>query len=86
MNAPLPDPACRHGFTDEQLAEIIGPWDSPERDKFERWMAGQTGLLCDGWRYTHESREHVRGCEQAHGRITFTWDVEAYLRGHPPLD
>lgn len=68
----LPKPACPYGYTSAQIAEIMGP----RLPQFRAWIAGATGMICEG----------RAACETAHGFVTYAHDVEAFLAGLPPLD
>jgi hypothetical protein len=68
----LEPPACRYGYTDEQVERIVGD----QIDAFNHWMAGQTLAVCDG----------TGRCRKAHGTITYQIDLLRFLDGHTPLD
>ncbi len=72
---------CKHGFTREELEDIV-----PDLDDFDKWMSGQTMMICDGYRYNYDTREYEPDCEEAHGSIVYVWDVDRYLKGLKPID
>jgi hypothetical protein len=79
----LPAPECEGGYTNWQLAEILGN----RLDKFEQWMRGQTMMLCEGRSYDHDRCEYVPACGGvAHGGIVYRWDLERFLDGRPVID
>ena len=89
--AHLPKPVCYHGFTCEQVVEIMGD----RLDEFNRWMVGSTRIMCqlrtpeqEAFLKAHEEwyGPYRAGCTVAHGVITFTTDVERFLRGLPQND
>ena len=65
-------PECRGGYTDEQVRRIMGP----RYDEFQKWMYGQTFMICQG----------EAGCDRAHGSITYVTDIRTFLAGRAPLD
>lgn len=77
----MPKPKCQLGYTRAEVEEIVGNMTS-----FDRWFRGQAGAICDGRRYDHDKQEYEpTGCGP-HGLIYYTWDVEQYMKGQPPLD
>ena len=78
----LPDPVCHIGYDTDQVRHIVGA----RYALFERWMYGQTQAICEARLYDHEAREYKpSACSEAHGVVTYPWDVEAFLRGRSPL-
>ncbi len=76
----MTEPSCRFGYTWEDLTEVI-----PDLDAFDRWMIGQTRAICDGWQYNHDTQQYEpSGCSEAHGVVTYVWDVTRYLSGTDP--
>ena len=89
----FPAPACKYGYNREQVRVIMGN----RLEEFDRWMRGQTQMLCQGqkdglppeWPDDDPRRDMFtnRGypeCDAAHGSITYQWDVERFLdRTHP---
>ena len=81
--AKLPDPECKMGYTVEQVESIMGD----RLNEFNKWMFGQTRVLCQGRSYNHDTREYKQSCGGvAHGGVTFSWDVEWFLEGRPIID
>lgn len=79
----LPVPACKHGYTRIQLELIFGN----KLEDFNKWMYGQTCMLCNAKEYDIELDQEVpSGCKEPHGVITYSCDVEQYLNGLDPLD
>lgn len=78
----LAEPACKYGYTDEQITRIMGA----RLYDFQKWMHGQTGAICDGAEFNYETNQHeATGCGP-HGYITYRQDVERFLLGLPVVD
>jgi hypothetical protein len=78
------EPSCPHGYTRVDLAIILG-----ERlAGFDRWMNGQTMMLCEGRLYDYEAKEYrPDACaDDPHGVVAYPRDLRQYLRGGRPLD
>lgn len=82
MSSKLPEPACRFGYTVDQVRDIMGD----RFDEFSRWMGGQTMLICDGYRYDREIRQSVPNDCGPHSTVIYAWDVERFLSGLPIVD
>lgn len=82
----IPEPSCPHGYTHDDLMKIFPTYD--ERQAFNRWMRGQTIMVCDGHEYNYETKQYVETvCRSApHGTVVYQWDVMQYLKGGKPLD
>lgn len=81
MIQELPPPECSMGYTSAQLDTILGT----DRERFNRWMRGQTVALCDGREYDHVTKEyHETG--HAHGVVVYGTDLRNFLVGGPVLD
>lgn len=79
----LPEPECRGGYTQRQIEEITGG----RFDEFTHWMRGQTMMLCEGYRYNHDTQEYETACGGiSHGGIVYPWDLERFLSGRPIID
>lgn len=79
----LSEPECHGGFTLRQLNEILGQ----RRAAFERWMYGQTRMICEARLYDHATKSYKpSGCDHAHGVVTYVHDVERFLAGLPVID
>lgn len=77
----LPDPICKWGYPPGQLEEILGD----RMAEFEKWMDGQTTVLCEGREWNYRKKEYVStGCGP-HGVIVPRWDVERFVAGWPVL-
>ena len=78
----LPEPACRYGFTWQQVEDILGD----RVDEFSRFMRGQTVSLCDGREYDYAAGGwRDTGCGP-HGTAVYTSDLRHFLAGRRPLD
>lgn len=75
-------PECKDGYTDEQITRIMGA----RLYEFQQWMHGQTGAICEGREYNHETQEYEDTGEGPHGYITYRQDVERFLLGLPVVD
>lgn len=77
-------PDCRYGYSQGALQALLGD----RLDKFYRWAAGSTGMLCDGREYDHESRAYrPSACAgNPHGSVTYTIDVERFMSGGKQID
>ena len=78
----LPKPECRWGYTEKQIAEIIGA----NEPAFWEYMRGQTVMGCDGREYSHKLQKYIPTNCGPHGTIVYPWDLERFLKGLPPLD
>lgn len=83
----MPEPSCPLGYTREDLERHWGAKEGEPHPLFEA-LVGQTGSICEGRKYNHESGEYEPDAcaEHPHGFITYVWDVERWLDGLPPLD
>lgn len=78
----LPESACRSGYTDAELREILGD----RHDAFRHWMRGQTMTVCNGRLYNHETREYYASECGPHGPVTYGHDLQRFLDGLPVID
>lgn len=79
----LEPPACEGGYTRAQVERIMGD----RLAAFDKWMNGQTMMLCEGRKYNHDTEQYETACGgTAHGGIVYTWDLERFLRGLPVID
>ena len=65
-------PKCNMGYTRAQLARILGI----RLPKFDRWMRGQTGAVCEG----------NGKCKAVHGFIVYPHDLQQFLDGRMSFD
>lgn len=80
----LPEPECESGYPWSQIETFL---DSGEFACLMDWMHGQTMSLCDGRRYSHETKKYSEKCNGvAHGTVVYAWDLERFMRGGPILD
>ena len=70
----IEEPACPYGYTEGQLACILGD----RLPEFRDWFYGQTGMICITGEYN--------SCEVSHGFVVYTHDLEQFLSGGRPLD
>lgn len=77
----LPEPACRMGYTDEQVDEILGP----RRDEFTRYMARRTWTVCDGRTWDHDRRKLVPSGCGPHDAVVYTRELVDFLTAHPEV-
>lgn len=78
----LPKPKCKYGFTEEQIRKIMGA----HLLRFQAWISGQTGAICDNRDYDHEAKEYKPSGCGPHGFIIYEHDVRRFLAGGPNLD
>lgn len=71
----FPEPECSGGYTDEQIREIMGD----RYDEFNKWMSGQTMMLCTGERYNYNTKEYERDCDTPHGPVTYSHDAKRFF-------
>lgn len=75
-------PACELGYPGDQLERILGD----RLPAFGLWMSGQTGVICDGQRYSYERGEsEPTGCGP-HGPVVYATDLTRFLAGRPIID
>jgi hypothetical protein len=81
----LQEPTCPHGYTEDDLTEILG---EDGLVPFWNWMSGQTVMLCDGRKYNHTMGEYVEtSCSATpHGVVVYEWDLERFMLGLPVVD
>ncbi len=78
----LPRPKCKWGYTTGQIAKIMGD----RLDEFNKWMDGQTVIVCSGRIWDHDAKKHrMSGCGPHHV-VTYETDVRQFLAGGPVLD
>lgn len=81
----LPEPECPLGYPKSQLDTIFGD----DVARLWQWMRGQTGAICTGTRYNHDTGAYeLSPCAKtgAHGYVVYRWDVERFMVGGPILD
>lgn len=62
----MPEPACALGYTEDQLAQILGT----DLDAYRAWSVGKTqGLRLEG---------QLRHCTEPHGRVHYEGDVRRF--------
>jgi hypothetical protein len=78
----LPRPACKYGYSQDQLVDILGD----RMVEFKKWMRGQTISLCEGRQYNPETKEYESSGCGPHGSVIYSWDVQRFLDGSPIVD
>lgn len=74
-DSQLPAPTCRSGYPLAQVETILGA----RAAAFWRWHEGQTGAICDGRSFDHDTRQYRdTGCGP-HGPVVYRWDLERFL-------
>ena len=75
-------PECEHGYPVSQLEREL---DAETFEALQKWMHGQTMTLCNGQRYSHETKEYY---ETGHscGPVVYSWDVKRFLDGLAVID
>ena len=77
----LPEPACRYGYTRDQLAAIL----AGRLDEFHRWFHGQTGAICDGREWDFDACQwRDTGCGP-HGMAVYSSDLRRFLDRRDPV-
>lgn len=81
----LEPPECHLGYPIQQLKDRLPDADFEDLNK---WMSGQTGAICEGRRYDHETREYEPDecANEPHGFVWYTHDIERWKRGLPVID
>jgi hypothetical protein len=83
--ASFPEPECPGGYPWSQLEEVM---DAELFAEFSHWMRGQTCMICDGRRYSHEDKcyypDHC--ADNPHGGVAYKWDVHRFLELIPGKD
>ena len=69
--------ACPLGLTRQEQELALGD----QLAEFDQWMRGQTGAICDGQQYSHETASYwPTACyDNPHGFVVYAWDVERFL-------
>lgn len=78
----LPKPTCPHGYTEEDILDILGP----RYIEFSHWMSGQTMMLCDGRTWNGTEYEDNECTSDPHGGVVYPWDLERFIDGRPIID
>lgn len=73
---------CPHGLTRRDVKTVMGA----RLDEFDKWMNGQTMMICDGRKFNHDTREYEPDCPEPHGVVAYRWDVERFLAGRSVID
>lgn len=74
----FPASLCPGGYPLYQLEEVFG---EEVFNEFNKWMIGQTMMLCEGRKYNHETKQYQRDeCfGKAHGGVAYQYDVYRFL-------
>lgn len=76
MENNIPTPECEGGYTRQQVEEIMGD----RLAKFDKWMYGQTCMLCEGRKWNYNAQKYEPSCGGvAHGGIVYEWDLKRFL-------
>lgn len=59
--------SCRYGHTDDDLTRILGD----RLPEFDRWMCGQTIMICEGREYDYGLKEYVASGCGPHGSVVY---------------
>lgn len=80
----LPEPECEGGYPWTQLEQIF---DKQQIARLQIWMRGQTMMLCEGRKYSHETMEYYESCNgTAHGGVVYVYDLHRFLTAGPIID
>lgn len=80
----IPEPECESGYPWGQIETFLSAEQFAE---LMDWMHGQTMSLCEGRRYSHETKEYSEKCGGiAHGPVVYRWDLERFLAGGRIVD
>jgi hypothetical protein len=71
----LPRPSCSLGYTEADLAAILGPDLIP----FRAWFSGQTGAICDGRLW--DGNRYVDSTCGPHGPVVYGHDLVRFIEG-----
>lgn len=76
--------SCPWGYTESDLHALLGD----RLPEFNRWMSGQTTVLCEGRKYDYTRKAYVPDecAGNPHGGVAYAWDVERFLRRLPVID
>jgi hypothetical protein len=76
--------SCPYGFSTEELRVILGP----RYMDFQRWMSGQTMMLCEGRSYDYDQNKYVPNecADTPHGPVVYEHDLRRFLDGRQPVD
>ena len=79
--------SCPLGYTEEDLERYFG---AKKGEPHPLWtqLEGQTGAICEGRRFNHETREYepTECADHPHGYISYVSDVEEWVRGEKVSD
>lgn len=78
-------PDCTLGFSTQFLEGILSTRDYAN---LQRWMDGQTGAICDGRVYNHETKQYEPSecADNPHGVVYYAHDVRRWALGLPVID
>lgn len=80
-------PSCPSGYTREDLERYFGAKQGEDHSLW-RQLHGQTGLICEGRRFNHDTREYepTECAEHPHGFISYVSDAQEWYEGRPVSD
>jgi hypothetical protein len=76
----LPKPECKLGYTEDQIVDIFP--DQEKRNKFYKWMSGQTCAICNREFYDYDRDEYYDSGCGPHGTIYYTQDVQRFIKNY----
>lgn len=75
-------PDCKFGYSIDLIQQILGDGFG----SFATWFYGQTGAICDGKLYNHDTEEYEDTNCGPHGLVVYRWDFDRYVQSiiEPP--
>lgn len=83
----MPAPSCPLGYTRADLRKFFGAIDGQPHPLWAQ-LRGQTGAICQGHLYNHETREYepTECADRPHGFVVYVHDVQEWVEGKPVSD
>ncbi|MHB8742601.1 MAG: hypothetical protein ACYC9L_05685 [Sulfuricaulis sp.] len=80
-------PTCPSGYTAADLERYFDAKEGEPHPLFDQ-LYGQTGSICEGRAFNHETREYEpTACAQTpHGFVSYVEDVQEWYEGRPVSD
>lgn len=81
-------PSCPLGYSEGDLERYFGAKRGEEHPLWKQ-LRGQTGAICEGRRYNHQTREYEPDAcryEPPHGFVSYVSDVQEWYEGRPVSD
>jgi hypothetical protein len=81
-------PSCPWGYSRSDLERYFGASEETPTHPLWKQLRGQTGSICDGRRYNHDTKEYEPSeCNKnPYGFIAYTHDVLEWVEGEPVSD